>query len=404
MRAINKLSAKKIAAIKNPGAYGDGLNLWLRVDRQGNKSWAFRFMRNGKARWAGLGSLHAISLGEARERAADCRNSLARGLDPIELKKKVMLEGIIAAGNAKTFGECARGYLGAHEHTWRNPKHRAQWHSTLATYVYPTLEHMAVAQINVGHVLAVIEPIWRDKTETANRIRQRIEAILDWASARGYRSTENPARWRGHLDKLLPSRTKTAPVKHRPAMPYGQLPSFISELRRQKGTAARALEYAILTAARTSEVRLAVWGELAISEMLWTIPAERMKAQREHRVPLSKHALAVVNEMSEIGEFVFAGGIGGKPLSENAMLEVLSRIGLDQYTVHGFRSTFRDWAAEMTDFPREVAEMALAHTIRDDVEAAYRRGDLFEKRRLLMTAWSEFCGSAENVVALRRAS
>jgi integrase len=280
----------------------------------------------------------------------------------------------------------------SHQAGWKNPKHRAQWPSTLSTYVYPHFGKLPVQDVDVALVMKAVEPIWTTKPETASRVRGRIESILDWATARGYRHGENPARWRGHLDALLPTKTKVRRVQHHAALPYAQLPAFLAELRQQDGIGAKALEFAILTAARTGEVMGAKWSEIDFEARLWTVPAERMKAGREHRVPLSEPALAILKAMREVreGDFVFPGGRAGRGISNMAMIMTLRRMGRGDLTAHGFRSTFSDWCAEQTDFPAEAREMALAHTVSDKVEAAYRRGDLFQKRRDLMDAWANY--------------
>ena len=294
-----------------------------------------------------------------------------------------------------TFDQCADAYLAAHRAGWRNAKHAAQWSSTLATYVSPIFGNLPVQAIDVALVTKALEPIWTAKPETASRMRGRIESILDWAKVRGYRDGENPARWRGHLDHLLPARAKVSKVRHHAALPYDELAGFMGKLRAQGGTSARALEFAILTAARTGEVIGARWAEIDLPGKTWTIPAERMKAGREHRVPLSAAALAILETQAALteNEFVFPGQQRAG-LSDMALWMALRAMGRDDLTVHGFRSTFRDWAAERTNFPREVAEGALAHSLTDKVEAAYRRGDLFDKRRRLMTAWADHCGKA----------
>jgi integrase len=286
-------------------------------------------------------------------------------------------------------------YVASHRAGWRNPKHAAQWQATLATYAEPVIGDLSVQRIDTALVLKVLEPIWRVKPETAGRVRGRIESILDWAKVRGYRTGENPARWRGHLDKLLPPRSRVRRVEHHASLPYAELPGFLVSLREQAGIAARALEFAILTAARTGEVIGARWGEMDLLDKTWTLPAARMKSGREHRVPLSAHALAILKEMQAHrhaeGAFVFPGSRNGKPLSNMAFLMLLRRMDLGDVTAHGFRSSFRNWAAERTSFPAEVAEMALAHTVSDKTVAAYNRSDLFERRRRLMSAWTTFC-------------
>ena len=296
-----------------------------------------------------------------------------------------------------TFAACAERYIASHKVGWRNPKHAAQWPATLGTYVYPVFGSLPVQAVDVGLVMKAIEPIWVQKPETAGRVRGRIERVLDWATARGYRQGENPARWRGHLENLLPKKSKVRRVEHHAALPYVEIGAFMAELRQQEGVPARALEFAILTAARTGEVIGAKWDEIDLDERLWTVPAERMKAGKEHRVPLSDVALAIVEERRKIqqDDHIFPGGKAGRPISNMAMLMLLRRMGRGDLTAHGFRSSFRDWAAERTTFPAEVAEMALAHTVSDKVEAAYRRGDLFQKRRYLMEAWAKFCATVK---------
>ena len=303
------------------------------------------------------------------------------------------------AAKAMTFRDCAARYIASHRAGWRNPKHAAQWEATLATYAGPVMGGLSVQAIDTALVLKVLEPIWTTKPETAGRVRGRIESVLDWAKVRGYRAGENPARWRGHLDKLLPARSKVRRVEHHAALPYAELPGFLMSLRDQEGIAARALEFAIVTAARTGEVIGARWSEIDLLEKIWTVPPGRMKAGKEHRVPLSARALAILEEMQPHrhaeDSFVFPGAKLGRPLSNMAFLMLLRRMGRDDLTAHGFRSSFRDWAAERTNFPSEVAEMALAHMVGSKVEAAYRRGDLFEKRSRLMAAWATFCNEPE---------
>jgi integrase len=317
-------------------------------------------------------------------------------MDPIEARKAGRQKAELEAAKTITFKESAASYIASHRAGWRNSKHAAQWEATLRTYAEPFIGSVPVQAIDTALVLKVLEPIWHAKPETANRLRGRVEAILDWAKVRGLRQGENPARWRGHLSYQLPPKSKLQRVKHHSALPYADLSEFISELREQEGVAARALEFTILTAARTGETIGATWDEVNALVEQWSIPAERMKAGKEHRVPLSAPALAILRDAEGnrpfVGsDYVFAGGKPGKPLSNMAMIEVLRRMTRADITVHGFRSTFRDWAAERTSFPSEVVEMALAHAVGDKVEAAYRRGDLFEKRRRLMSEWATFC-------------
>jgi integrase len=392
-RASNKLSAVALKSINQKGMYHDGGGLYLQVSAAGAKSWIFRFMLDGRPREMGLGPVHAIPLAEARKRAAECRRMRHDGIDPIEARRTVRDQKKLEAAKSMTFDACAAAYIDAQKAGWKNAKHRDQWPNTLNTYASPVFGSLAVQAVDIGLVMKSLEPIWQEKSETASRLRGRIEAVLDWATVRGYRKGDNPARWRGHLDKLLPARSRVQRVEHHPALPYDEIADFVAVLRGQDGIAARALEFLILTATRTGEVIGARWDEIDLEEKIWVVPSERMKAGREHRVPLSASAATVLEQMKKIREsdFVFPGGKKGKLLSNMAMLAVLKRIGRSELTAHGFRSSFRDWTAERTNFPREVAEMALAHTVGDKVEAAYRRGDLLQKRRQIMEAWARFC-------------
>jgi len=388
---IGKLSARK-AMTAGVGWHGDGGGLWLRVLADGRRYWLLRFQRGGRSREMGLGPQATLKLADARERARQARLLLLDGIDPIEARRQARAE----AEGAKSFRECAEAFLAAHKEGWRNPKHRQQWETTLETYAYPVLGDLAVGVIDTTHVLRVLEPIWTEKPETASRLRGRIERVLDWATVRGYRSGDNPARWKGHLQALLPAKARVRSVKHHTALPWSDMPSFMGALRARDGVGARALEFAILTATRSGEVRGMTWAEIDLDAAVWTIPSERMKARKEHRVPLAGRALIILHEMKRLsdrkpGSLVFPGTKPGKALSDMSLTAVLRRMGHDDLTVHGFRSTFRDWAAESTNIPREVAEQALAHVLADKVEAAYRRGDLFAKRRRLMEAWAGFC-------------
>jgi integrase len=433
-RAIARLTAVEVRKVPK-GMHADGGGLWLHVNQAGARSWIFRFMLRGRAREMGLGPVHTIGLAEARKRAQQCRQQLLEGIDPIEARQARRASARVEAAKAISFKECAEAYIATHQAGWKNPKHAAQWPATLGAYVYPICGDLPVQAIDTALVMKVLEqkigdpaddasaPLWTARPETASRVRGRIECVLDWAAARGYRHGENPARWRGHLDKLLPKKATVAKAKraaagkgaHHEALPYAEVPAFMAELRQQNGIAARALEFAILTATRTGEVIGARWDEIDLTERLWTIPAERMKAGKEHRVSLAPAALAIVAEMAQArnGAFVFAGDrpfnqrSGGRPISNMAMLMLLRRMGRGDITVHGFRSSFRDWAAERTGFPAEVAEMALAHVVADKLEAAYRRGDLFAKRRQIMEAWAKFCAApaaGSRVVPLRQAA
>jgi integrase len=404
--ASMKLTAIKVAKATKAGRYGDGHGLYLQLSSTGVKSWLLRYMRHGRERWMGLGPLHTVSLKEARERARRARQHILDGIDPLDARKAEHAALALQAARSLTFAEAAQRYFDAHEKKWRNAKHRAQFLSTLRTYAYPKIGKLSVAEIDLGQVLKVIEPIWRNKAETANRVRGRIESVLDWAAVRGYRTGENPARWRGHLEHVLPARGRIARANHHPAMPYADLPAFMLALTQREGIAARALEFTIMTAARTGEVIGATWSEIDLVAMVWIIPAKRMKGGREHRVPLSDPVLRILKSLphEEGNSYVFIG-LRGCSLSNMAMAALLKRMGRNDITVHGFRSTFRDFAAERTNYPNHVVEMALAHVIGDKVEAAYRRGDLFEKRQRLMAEWAKYCTTptiftADNMVAI----
>jgi integrase len=393
-REINKLNALAVTRAKTRGYLSDGGGLYLQISPNGSKSWVFRFRDGPKLHEMGLGPTHTVSLAEARDAALLCRKQRLAGLDPISARQDARATARLEAAKALTFEQCAEAYIESHRAGWQNAKHAAQWGSTLKTYAYPAFGSLPVAGIDTGLVLKALEPIWATKPETASRLRQRIEAVLDWARVRGYRTGENPARWKGHLDHSLPARSKVAKVEHHAALPYPEIGPFMLKLRQQPGTSALALEFAILTAARTGEVLGATWAEIDLDAQVWTIPADRMKAGKEHRIPLSAPAVAILHKLEPPtpGPFVFPGAKAGKPLSTMALLMTLRRMNRADLTAHGFRSTFRDWAAERTNYPREVAEQALAHSLPDKVEAAYRRGDLFEKRRRLMDDWAIFCG------------
>lgn len=406
-RQLLKLSSKSVAAAKKPGYYGDGGGLYLQVSAFGTKSWVFRYTIVGRAREMGLGPLHTVSLAEARQKAVDCRRLVLARVDPIEARDTEHAGKALSAARSITFQQCAAVYIKAHRAGWKNAKHADQWTNTIEAYCGPVIGSLPVQAVDTGLVLKVLEPIWTEKPETASRLRARIEKVLDWATVRTYRTGDNPARWRGHLDKLLPKLEKRKRVKHHPALPFDEMGKFMELLREQDGVAARALEFLILTATRTGEVIGAKWDEIDLNAALWTIPAGRMKAHREHRVPLSPSALKLLRALynAKLSDYVFPGQKEDAPLSNMAMLELLKRIERDDITVHGFRSTFRDWAAERTNYPREVCEMALAHAVGDQVEAAYRRGDLFEKRRRLMIDWAKHCEmnkQPSKVLPLRR--
>ncbi|MSO89892.1 MAG: site-specific integrase [Rhodospirillaceae bacterium] len=391
-RQINRLSARGLEA-KPPGMHPDGGGLYLQVAGDKARSWIFRFSIGGRERLMGLGPFGPVTLAQARQKADDARQKVGAGIDPIKERRDGKQAAKLDAAKSITFKECGRQYIEAHNAGWKNEKHKAQWASTLEAYVYPVFGDLSVQSVDLALVTKVLEPIWTKKTETATRVRQRIEAVLDWAGARGYRSAENPARWRGLLNKLLPKPSKVRAVVHHAAMPYSEIGDFMIGLRKHDSVTEAALEFAILTAARSGEVTEALWPEVDLNGELWTIGANRMKAKKEHRVPLSPAAVAVLKRMKVIkrDEFVFPGLRKGRPISGASLSDLMDRLGAGKYTLHGFRSCFRDWVAEQTAYPNEVAEMALAHAVGDKVEAAYRRGDLFEKRRRLMDDWAKYC-------------
>jgi integrase len=390
-RTLHRLTALAVSSKKKPGYHCDGGGLYLRVTQSRTKGWVFRFTLNGKTRDAGLGRYPDVSLADARKMAEDFRRQVATGLDPIDQRDKARAAARRAEARKSTFEACCRAYILSHEPGWSNDKHRRQWSSTLEQYVYPLVGSLSVSEIDTDAVMQVLAPIRADKPETASRVRGRMERILSWAKVRGLRDGENPAQWRGQLDQLLPAKNKIHKVVHHSAIPFADAPGFLAALRTHQRGAARALEFLILTAARTGEALGAQWSEINFDQRLWTIPEERMKGRKAHRVPLSDPALSILEEMLAIrlNDFVFPGAKPGRPLSTMAMAMLMRRMGFGQFTPHGFRSTFRDWAAEHTNFPAPVAEMALAHSVRNRVEAAYRRGDLLDKRRQLMMAWAD---------------
>ncbi len=404
-RQINRLTATKVNAIDQPGYYADGRGLYLQVSKALTKSWVFRFSRNGRTREMGFGSLHDVSLRDARDQLDECRRMLRDGLDPIDERIRKKAETREGQAALTSFKECAEAFIRVKGPEWSNPKHAKQWSSTLHTYVYSVFGNTPVSMIETHHVMKALEPIWESKTETATRVRQRIEAVLDAAKVQGFRVGENPARWKGHLDKLLPKPSKFQKIRHHKALPYPEIGDFMQQLRKRDNIAARGLEFLILSAARTGEVLGTKFDEIDTDNAVWTVPAERMKAGKEHRVPLPPRAIEIIKDMSDKrqNEFVFPGHRGAG-LSNMALLQQLKRMGRNDLTAHGFRSTFRDWAAEQTAYPSDVVEMALAHTISNQTEAAYRRGDLFEKRARLMNEWASYCAQparSGTVVKLR---
>jgi integrase len=394
-RSIGRLTALKVEKTRKPGMYCDGGGLYLRVTHEGAKNWVLRYMLDRKPHWMGLGPFALYGLQEARARALDARRKRHDGIDPIEARRAERARQRLNAAKAITFKECAETYIASHRAGWRNDKHKYQWSATLSGYAYPAIGALPVQAVDTALVLRVLEPIWTVKPETAGRVRQRMESILDFAKVRGYREGDNPARWRGHLDKLLPARSRVREVEHHAALPYSELPAFLASLREREAISARALEFLILTAGRTGEVIGARWGELDLLDKTWVVPAARMKAHREHRVPLSPRAVAVLQDMqatrSGDNAFVFPGPKPGKALSNVAFLRLLRRMGLHDLTVHGFRATFKTWASERTSFQNEIVEASLAHVTGGKVEQAYMRGDMFEKRRRLMQQWATFC-------------
>ncbi len=375
--------------------------MYIRVTEGRSKHWIYRFTLAGKEHWMGLGPYPEVSLEEAREATLKARKKRYAGINPISAR-----DAERARAKNLTFQQCADQYIASHRSGWKNPKHVDQWTNTIATYCGPVIGKLPVEQVTVGLVMRVLEPIWTTKAETAGRLRGRIESILDWATVRGYREGDNPARWKGQLDHLLPNISRVKRITHHAALGYAEMAELMLTLRQQAGIAARALEYAILTACRSGEVRLAAWEEIDLHSRVWIIPGERMKAAKEHRVPLSDAAIAVLNQMDQSTKFIFPGRTEGRPLSDMSLSAVLRRMGRDDLTVHGFRSTFRDWASESTAYPRDVAEMALAHSIGNKVEAAYRRGDLFTKRTRMMADWAEFCNKKQGgeVVPLKKSN
>ena len=409
-RPIERLSALGLSKLaKRKGVFCDGGGLYLHSDPPAQCSWLFRYRLSAKTRWMGLGPYPAISLAKARELASSARTLKALGTDPIDQRDASRATERLAAVRTITFKQCAEIYIKAHRVGWRNAAHASQWENTLRAYAYPHIGALSVQAIDTSLVMGVLEPIWTAKPETASRLRGRIETILNWAKVRGYRDGENPARWKGHLDHLLPAKSKVRRVRHHAAMPYAELPDFMTALREQDGIGARSLEFLILTAARTGEVVGLRWREIDLKNKLWTVPSERMKAGKEHRVPLCARAVAILqaiepNKMAG-DTFVFPGNKPQRPQSNMVFLMLLRRMKLGYLTAHGFRATFKTWATERTSFPREVIEAALAHVAGDKMEAAYQRGDVFDKRRRLMAAWADFCVTEPmmepNVVSMR---
>jgi integrase len=394
-------TAAAVAALKKPGRYAVGDGAYFQISKWHTRSWIFRYERFGRAHNMGLGPYPLISFADARAKARNAKRMLLDGIDPLHAKRKARTDALLHIARTKTFKECAEQYIATHDSDWSSAKSRAAWVSTFKNYVYPKIGALPVADIDTAVVLGILEPLWSRAPTTASRVRGRIETVLGWAGVRGYRSTENPARWSGHLEHILPSPNNG--TEHLASLPYQRMGSFMAELRAAPGIAARALEFTILTACRTAEVRGALWDEIAGE--LWTVPAKRMKAGKEHKVPLSDRALAILGELPREDALVFPSVRAGKGLGNHALLRVLERLKYDGVTTHGFRATFRTWAAECTGFEREVAEMALAHTIPSAVERSYKRTTLLDRRRLMMQMWSDFCAGHEvsgDVVPIRR--
>ena len=413
-RLTKRLTTRGAAKKRALGYHADGEGLYLQVTGAGARSWIFRYRLHGRLRDMGLGPLADVSLDQARQFAKHARELVRRGEDPIEHRNERRRERARAAAGTKTFDECVAAYIDAMKDGWRNTKHRDQWKNTLATYASPAIGDLPVRDVATEDVRRVLDPIWRKKPETASRVRGRIERILDWATLNGYREEgPNPARWRGHLANNYPPKAKVQatvrPVRHHPALPYRDVGAFMKESRSRDGIAAASLQFIILTAARVSEAVGATWGEIDLGSATWTVPKARMKANRAHRVALSKDAVRLLKSIcpEEAGApkaFVFPGGKLRRPLTIAAPLKVLHDMGRKDITVHGFRSSFRDWAAEQTNFPRQVVEAALAHVVGDATEAAYLRTDLLDRRRPLMETWAQHCahvGVKANVVPMR---
>jgi integrase len=417
---VKTMSALKIEKVKKRGFYRDngdgaarGLYLQVAPAAKGGvvKSWTYRFVSpiTGRPRWMGLGPADVVGLAKARELAREARATVKLGGDPIAERHERRMAAKIEAARVVTFGKCAADYIEAHAAKWSNEKHVAQWRGTFEGEGAATaaINAMPVAAIDTSLVLNVLRPIWKTKPETASRIRGRIERVLAWATVSGYRHGENPARWRGHLAEMLPAKKQIQAIKHHPALPYADIPDFMAKLRADNGAAARALELTVLCATRTNETLGARWPEIDFKENVWTVPAERTKRKRQHRIPLCDRAIQILRGMSRADEFVFPGRNGKKPLGEKTLLLMAQGIAGPRATTHGFRSSFRDWCKEQTNYPRQIAELALAHVVADKSEAAYARGDALEKRRRLMADWARYCAEpprpkSEKVVTLHR--
>lgn len=409
VRLMNKLGAREVDKKTVPGLYGDGGGLTLQITKAGVKSWLFRYMVDGKARAMGLGPTHTITLAKARQRAAEAREKLIDGIDPLDDRAQRKGAERLAKARHMTFDQCASAYIQAHRPGWKNAKHVDQWTNTIATYVSPIIGSLPVADVDTALIVKVLNQregkgatFWESKSETASRVRGRIESVLGWATTSGLRSGDNPARWKGHLDNLLATISKAQRTENHPSLAWERVGAFVGALRHRDGVAAKAVEFAILTATRSGEVRGARWSEIDLDAKVWTIPAQRMKAKREHEVPLSDAAVKLLKDQPQVaGSDLVFPGTKGQPLSDMSLTAVIRRMNAESpvwtdkdgktITIHGFRSTFRMWAAESTNYPREVAEHALAHQLPDMVERAYQRGTMFKKRAALMNEWATFC-------------
>jgi integrase len=413
-RQQQRLSALQVTKLTKKGLYGDGGGLTLQITATGAKSWLFRYMVAGKPFGMGLGPTHTVSLAEARQKALEARKLLIDGINPLAAKKQTQIAAALADAKMMSFDQCAEAYILAHKAAWKNAKHCDQWTNTLNTYASPVFGNLPVGEIDTGLVVRCLSPIWDTKAETASRLRGRIESVLGWATTSGYRTGENPARWKGHLENLLANTSRIGRIKHHPSLPWQQVGAFMSAIRAREGMAARAIECAILTGGRSGEVRGAKWSEFDLQNKTWTIPAERMKPGCEHQVPLSDAVLALLDSLPMDSDFVFAG-TKGQALTDMALTSVIRRMnGTDKpiwidtagrvITVHGFRSTFRMWAADTTNYPREVAEHALSHQLPDAVERAYQRGSQFAKRTALMTEWAVYCSKVPPDAVVKQTS
>lgn len=409
--AIERLTALGVSRLREPGMYPDGGNLWVQVSPSGTKSWALRYTLNGKARQAGLGSLLDLTLSEARDLAREARRLLKEGRDPIEERRAKLAAQRADVAKTLTFKQAAERFIAAHKAGWKSEKHAEQWTATLTSYAYPVVGDLAASAIDTALVLKVLEPIWTGKPETASRVRGRVESVLSWATARGYRTGPNPAAWRGHLDRLLPAKSKVKKVRNHPAVPIDEVPALTAALRASPSSSSSALQFMLLTAGRTGEIIGATWHEIDTNAKTWVVPASRMKGAREHRVPLSDEALAILEALprEDGNPHLFLGGRKGHGLSNMSLLMLLKGLpDFSSYVPHGLRSSFRDWAGERTNFPRELAEQALAHQVGDETERAYRRADALERRRKLMAAWAKFATSeprspaTDNVIGIRK--